>query len=388
MTSRFALAKDHAVLSIDSIIVELFGGGRQQTHRYPGRWAVTNKWRAGASMDQMTVWRDGGRRGAWKDFVSGEKGDAIDLVAYGLTGIVTADTRMTALDWLEDRFGLKTMDAAAKAELEEKARARQAQLAEQDKTRVGADRDRARKFFFSCQPEILGTPVATYLMSRGIDLDAVPHRTTALRIRPDCGYWMGAQRDGEGNKLGRDPEFPAMIAAMVSGDGTLGACHYTFLEPDGSSKLKTGDRGYVDRDSGKPHSAKLMFPASGGLTIPVTYGLSGLKVQDAAQRGATGWMGFTEGIEDALSVAVTNGELRMHAAGSLAHLGALSDCPAAKGYLIFKDNDWGKPQAQAQFDLAIARLKSFGKPVETLAMPKAWGKDVNDALNHEERQDG
>jgi hypothetical protein len=35
MTSRFALAKDHAVLSIDSIIVELFGGGRKQTHRYP-----------------------------------------------------------------------------------------------------------------------------------------------------------------------------------------------------------------------------------------------------------------------------------------------------------------------------------------------------------------
>jgi hypothetical protein len=62
---------------------------------------------------------------------------------------------------------------------------------------------------------------------------------------------------------------------MVSGDGTGRACHYTFLEPDGSSKLKTRRAAIVDPDSGKAHSAKLMYPASGGLTIPVTYGRAG-----------------------------------------------------------------------------------------------------------------
>lgn len=381
--SRFAVAKDQVLLSLDSIVPELFGGGRQQTRRYPSRWAVTNKWRAGAGLDQMSVWRDGGRRGAWRDYVSGEKGDAIDLVAYGLTGIVTAETRLQALDWIEDRFGLKAMPEAQKRALEEQARVRQAELAAADEKRADADRRRAQKFFFSCQPELIGTPVEIYLRSRGIALADVPHLSSAFRYRPACGYWMGAQRDGEGNKLGRDPEFPAMIAAMVNGAGHLSACHYTFLEPDGSGKLRTRDRGYVD-DAGKALSAKLMYPASGGLSIPVTYGPSGLMVRDAAAAGKLSWMGITEGIEDAFSVAVSNSELRMHAAGSLGHLGQLADCPAAKGYLVFRDNDWAKPGAVEAFERAIARLKGFGKPVEWIAMPEAWGKDVNAALNHEE----
>lgn len=382
MTSRFTIAKDQVLLSLDSIVVELFGGGRQQTRRYPSRWAVTNKWRAGATLDQMSIWRDSGRKGAWRDYVSGEKGDAIDLVAHGLSGVVTPDTRMTALGWIEDRFGLRAMPEEQKRELEARAKERQAQLVEIDNKRAGADRRRAQKFFFDCSAELIGTPVEIYLRSRGIDLAGVPNLSTAFRYRADCAYWMGAQRDGEGNKIGRDPEFPAMIAAMVTGDGHLAACHYTFLEPDGSSKLRTRDRGFVD--DGKAMSAKLMFPASGGLSIPVTFGPSGQMVRDAVAAGRLSWMGITEGIEDALSVAIANTELRMHAAGSLGHLGQLADCPAAKGYLVFRDNDWAKPQAVEAFDRAIVRLKAFGKPVEWVAMPKAWGKDVNEALNHEE----
>jgi hypothetical protein len=382
VVSRFAVAKDQVVGALDSIVPELFGGGRQQSRRYPSRWAVTNKWRPGAGLDQMSVWRDGGRKGAWRDYVSGEKGDAIDLVAYGLTGIVTADSRMTALEWIEDRFGLKAMSQEQKRELEAKAKERAAALEAADKKRAGSDRRRAQKFFFSCAPSIAGTAAEVYLRSRGIVLEAVPNLSTAFRFKQHCGYWMGTARDGEGNKLGADATFPALVSAMVSGDGHLCACHYTFLEPDGSSKLKTRSRGYFDPDSGKAHSAKLMYPASGGLSIPVTYGDSGLMVRDAAAAGRTGWMGITEGIEDALSVAVSNGELRMHAAGSLGHLGQISDCAAARGYLVFRDNDWGKPGAVAAFDAAIARLKGFGKPVNVIAMPKEWGKDVNDALNH------
>ena len=33
------------------------------------------------------------------------------------------------------------------------------------------------------------------------------------------------------------------------------------------------------------------------------------------------------------------------------------------------------------YDRAIARLRAFRKPVEAIAMPPDWGKDVNDALN-------
>lgn len=372
-------------MALDELVPELFGGGRKQTRRAGNRWEVAPvKWRPGAKLAQMSVYRSGAGRGAFKDYVSGIKGDAIDLVAYALEGIVHADSRMRAVEWLEDRFGIRAMPEEKKRELAEAAAARQAELIEADAKRLGNERRRAQKFYFGCLPDIIGTPVEIYLQSRAIDLAGVPNLSTALRYRAECGYWMGAQRDAEGNKLGREPTFPAMIAAMVDGAGNgPHACHYTFLEPDGSSKLKTGARGYVD-DDGKGKSSKLMFPASGGLSIPLTYGRSGLKVAEAATAGKLGWMGITEGIEDALSVAVTNAELRMHAAGSLAHLGAIADCPAARGYLVFKDNDWGKPQAQAQFDRAIARLRSFGKPVDEVAMPAAWGKDVNDALQHKE----
>lgn len=381
--TRFSLAKDHVVQALDSIVPELFGGGRQQTHRYPARWAVANRWRPGSKLSQMSVWRDGDRRGAWRDYVSGEKGDAIDLVAYGLTGIVTADSRQRAIEWIEDKFGIATMSAERKAELTAQAEERRARLeAAAEKTAAKAQ-DRTRKFFFSCSPVIIGTPVEIYLRTRGIDLGAVPNLTAAFRYREDCGYWPGTPRDGEGQKIGSDPTFPALVSAMVTGDGHMRACHYTFVEPDGSRKLDTRSRGYVDQDD-KAASAKLMYPPSGGLSIPVTYGRSGLLVREAAAAGKLDWMGVTEGIEDAMSVAVSNGELRMHAAGSLGHLGQLADCPAAKGYLVFQDNDWGKPQAVAAFDAAITRLRSFGKPVETLAMPKEWGKDVNEALNHKE----
>lgn len=384
MTSRFAVAKQHVVDALDDIVPELFGSGSKATRRYKDRWAVLNRWRGGATIDQMTVWRAGGRRGAWKDFAGGDKGDAIDLVAYGLTGAVTAETRMRALEWAEDRFGIRSMSPAERAALEAEAQKRRAAVAAAEQKRNQSDRDRARKFHFACEPAIVGTPVETYLASRGIRLAEIPHLMPTLRFHPDCEYWMGAQRDGEGHKIGTVPRFPAMIAMMVTAGGHLGANHYTFLEPGGARKLDTGRRGYVDED-GRPRSAKLMFPASGGMFIPLTYGPHGLRARDAAQRGVTDWWGFAEGIEDALSAAIGDERLRMHAAGSLAHLMGIPDHPAARGYLIFKDNDWGKPQAQALFDQAIQRLKAFGKPVEALAMPASWGvKDVNDALRMEQ----
>lgn len=380
MTSRFAIAKDRVIDALDDIVPELFGSGRQQTARYRARWAVCNRWRGGAKIDQMSVWREAGRRGAWKDFVSGEAGDAIDLVAYGLTGAVTQETRMKALEWIEDRFGIRTMSPEAQREIEQKARARREAMQKAEAERNQSDRERARKFFYSCAPEILGTDVERYLMGRGIRLEAVPNLTPALRHCAEAEYWEGAQRDGEGRKIGQVPRFPAMVAMMISPSaGKIGACHYTFLEPGGARKLDTAGRGFTRQD-GAPKSAKLMWPSSAGLLIPLTYGPSGLKASAAAEAGNPGWWAITEGIEDGLSLAMSDDRLRVFAAGSLSGLLGIPDHPSVRGYLVAKDNDWGKPQAQALFDRALVRLRSFGKPVEELAMPPDWGKDVNDAL--------
>lgn len=381
MTSRFATAKARALDALDELVPELFGSGAKQTHRYRDRWAVANKWRGG-DLSQMTVWRQGGRRGAWKDFVNGDKGDVIMLVAYGLTGATGKDEQMRAVEFLEDRFGIRNMSPEARAAIEAQAQLKREAFMLADRQRLASDKRRTQKFFFSTEPEIAGTPVETYLATRSIRLGDVPQLSTALRYCPEAQYWPGQKRDGEGNRIGDVPTFPAMIAAMATAQGGLRACHYTFLEPDGSKKLDTLGRGYVDAN-GEGLSAKLMFPATTGLMIHVTNGPSGLRTHEAGAAGVTDWWGITEGIEDALSAAIGDPRLRMFAAGSLSGLRNVPDHPSARGFLVFKDNDWGKPQAQALFDRAIARLRSFDKPVTEASVPADWGKDVNDALRGE-----
>jgi hypothetical protein len=55
----------------------------------------------------------------------------------------------------------------------------------------------------------------------------------------------------------------------------------------------------------------------------------------------------------------------MHAAGSLGTWAQIADCPAATRLSGFQATTIGaSPRAVAAFDAAIARLKSFGKPVK------------------------
>ncbi|MFK0330894.1 toprim domain-containing protein [Rhizobium sp. NPDC090275] len=352
--SRFSVAKERVLDDLEGIVEQLLRASRK--HHRRSLWNVCNPYRPKSKPEQMCVWLQGARRGAWKDFVSGDQGDAIDLVAYALTGAVTADTRMTALEWIEDRFGLKNMSPARRETIAKEATARRAAAEAKETARRTASRERARKFFYSCQP-IEGSLAEVYLRSRNIDLAGVPKLGRALRFHPACEYWMIEER----------PRMPAMIAAMVGQDGKIGACHYTFLAPDGSGKADVP-------------KAKLMFPETSGLVIRLTDGPSGLPAERAAEASALGLVGLVEGVEDGLSVAVAEPDLRMWSAGSLPGFGTVPDHGCVSSWLVFKDNDWGKRQAQQQFSRAVARLKGFGKPVEVISMPADWGKDVNDAL--------
>lgn len=353
--SRFAVAKDCVLGSLETIVAELLQA--KQKFRRKSLWNVRNPFRPGSKEEQMVVWLTGARRGAWKDFVSGDKGDAIDLVAFGLQGHVDDGTRMTALEWIEDRFGLRSMDKGRREQLAAEARAKLKAAEATDQKRRKNSIDRARKFFFACHPTVIGTPAAAYLSARNAPIDRVPNLGRSLRYRRDCEYWRA-----EGK-----PRMPAMIAAMVDVAGKIGACHYTFLRPDGSDKAEV-------------EKAKMMFPETSGLVIRLTNGPSGLSAEDAAAQGVRGICGLVEGIEDGLSAAIAAPDLRMWSCGSLSGFRSVPDHAAVSGWVVFKDNDWGKRQAQEQFDLAIARLKSFRKPVEVISMPADWGKDVNDAI--------
>lgn len=367
MTSRFAVAKQKIIDDLEAVISDLLGAGAQKKNRRRNGWQVSSPWRSKSKASQTYIWLTGARRGGFKDYAGNDQGDAIDLVAWIKEGSINPDSRMRAVAWAEDRYGIRSMSPEVKKRIETEAASRRKAMAIREAEQRKASRTKARKFYFSCQAEIRGTPVETYLRSRGIDLDAVPNLTPALRFHPSCENWMEAPRDEDGNKTGPAPRFPAMIAAMVDGQGKLGACHYTFLSYDGRGKAG------IKFD-------KLMFPETAGLAIRLTNGPSGLNMEKAAAAAIAGPAGVTEGIEDGLSAGVADPELRMIAAGSLPGYLTVSDHAAVNGWLIFKDNDWGKPQTTALFNRAFARFRSFGKPAEQIAMPASWGKDVNDAL--------
>jgi hypothetical protein len=157
---------------------------------------------------------------------------------------------------------------------------------------------------------------------------------------------------------------------MVDAGGRLGAVHWTFLRPDGAGKADV-------------EKAKLMFPSTTGLAVRIANGAGGVPAEQAAEAGTATPCAVLEGIEDGLSLAMQRHDLRVWAAGSLSGLLSLPDHSAVSGWLVFKDNDWGKAQAQALFDRAVRRLRMTKKPVETVSMPGDWGKDVNDAIRDE-----
>lgn len=374
--SRFAVAKSKVIDNLETLIPELFGAHSDPRHHRRGRsWNISWPFRSRSKPAQTIIWLDGARRGGFRDFVSGTQGDAIDLVAAALEGAVTDQSRLRAVAWVEDRFGLRSMSPDTRRQIERELEAKRKAVAAASARRQKAARQRARKFFYSCSPEIFGTAVDTYFkVSRGIDLRDVPHLAPAFRFHPACEYWLGAPRDQDGTKLGPGLAFPALISAMVDSEGRLAACHYTFLSPDGRSKAEAVPFG---EDEPK---AKMMFPDTSGLMIQATYGPSGLNMEKAAAAGIAGIASVSEGIEDAISAGLADPELRSNAAGSLANLLSIYDHAAVSAWLVFKDNDWDKPQAQALFDRAVRRLKTFKKPVEPIAVPARWGKDINDAL--------
>ncbi len=355
--TRFSRAKAILIDHLDQVVPELF----IKRYQRGGSWMVLSPGSNSRRADQMVIWRTGARAGGWTDFITGEKGDAIDLIAYVQFGGITKEARMDAVAWIEDRFGIREMDPAKRADIEAAHEKRSAKLKKQDEVKRQDNRERARKMFFLAEEKVIGSKADIYLKGRGIHLGQVKHLTQSFRFNPECQYWLSETRP--------KPLYPALVSAMVDVKGHLRACHTTYLAQDGKSKAPV-------------EKTKLMWPEVAGLAIRVSNGASALGAERQAEQSGAGIVAITEGIEDALSLALSRPDLRCWAAGSLPNLLHLPDHDCAAGWLIFKDNDWGKPQAEALFGRAVSRIKSFGKPVEIVSMPAEWGKDVNDALNH------
>ncbi len=315
-----------------------------QGHREGAEWRAGSL--AGEPGQSLGVHLFGARAGVWCDFSSGEAGDALDLVAATKFGNRIPD----AMNWARAWLGQASGDGQALPASQRSAQRRPAE----DDPDAEARRRKALSLFLEAQSNIVGTPVAAYLVARGIDLGELGRVPRALRFHPACWCSEAAQK------------LPAMLGAITSGEGVHVATHRTWLARPASG---------VWSKAALNNAKKTLGSYAGGF-IPLQRGATGTPMRTAPQ-GET--VGIAEGIETALSVALACPELRVIAAVSLGNMARLALPRAVSNVIICADDDGPDNHAAARaLASAVERFAKEGRQVRVARPPV--GKDFNDTL--------
>jgi hypothetical protein len=310
-------------------------------HREGTEWRCGSL--AGEAGQSLAVHLSGPRAGVWCDFASGEAGDALDLVAAVRCGGNLRDAMTWARAWL----GRPEQVAPIHTE----APPRAATTPDEDQA---ARRRKALALFLGAREGLAGTPVASYMAGRGIELAALGRAPRALRFHPAA--WC--------SEVARP--LPTMLAAITNGAGEHVATHRTWLATDGAG-------GWVKATL---REAKKTLGSYAGGFIPLQRGASGKPLRAAPEGEA---LAVAEGIETALSVAMACPELRVLAAVSLGNMARIALPERVRTVIICADNDDADNAAAARvLDAAIAAFAEGGRVVR-LAWPPV-GKDFNDTL--------
>ena len=362
MGSRLKEVKAALQDDVVRLVRELVPGGKSAGNNYSARSPVRHDRKPGS----FVVWIGGNAKGCFKDYADDNvKGDILGLIC-----LCKGLDKKEALAWAEDWLGWKTMSKAQRASFMREVKKRQASQRQEDAAAMRRMVDRARRTWSTTLP-IEGTLGEAYFAFRGVPLDQIKNRVPFCRFLADVEYWYEAEYAYEGGKKRKTrpgPRFPAIVSAMRNIDGELQALHYTFIAPDGQGKAPVKD----------PTKAKLMFPRTSGAAIWLTRGGGNMDPNTMAKAGKFAPVIVGEGIEDGLSAALAIPEARVLAAGSLPNLLHIPLHKAFGSFVLLKDNDWGKPQAQDLFDKCVDRLKRAGFPVQVVSSSE--GKDFNDLL--------
>ena len=309
---------------------------------------------AGEKGQSLAVHLEGARAGVWCDFSStGDDGDALDLVAAALFN----GDKKQAFAWSKAWLGMGGEAPAVKrrrAAAKKKSGPSPAQLADEKKSR-----DRALAIWLSSQERLAGTPAADYLRGRGLDLGALrgkdgpPRQPRSLRFAPKL-YEPSTKR-----------ELPALVAGIIDGQGRHVAIHRTWLGEfhDGWHKAAV-------------KNPKMTLGRYRGGAVRLWRGAGFRRLADE-KPGAE--LTLTEGIEDALTIAIACPERRVWAAVSLSNMGAieLPDCIGT--VTICADNDAAGSRAAAGLTRAIDHFLQLGRRVQ-IVRPPPEVKDVNELL--------
>lgn len=312
-------------------------------------WIAKCPWRADRKAGSFWISLRGAP-GAWRDEASGEKGDVFKLIERSQGLAKFQDVAAWARNWLGMGPALDpgaVQKAKARIEYDrDKADARDAQ-------KLAENRNRAQSLWLKCVAHLEGSPVETYLNSRGIWLGE-------LERVPGCLRWHPCLQHYEAKRV-----FPAMVVLMTGADDKVAAIHRTWIAPDGSGKAPV-------------EPVRKIWPSFSGATMRLARGETGLSAIEATRRGMVDKLILCEGVEDGLSLAVACPGYRVWAAGSLGNLAniKLPDCCAE--VIVAADNDWGKPQAEKLLKRGLEALAAQRRPVKVAR--SSIGKDFNDAL--------
>jgi hypothetical protein len=222
---------------------------------------------------------------------------------------------------------------------EQRQREAAAEKAEQERIRRRIEQARAR---YRHGEDAVGTPVETYLRSRGITI-AVPG---VLRWQRHCPHRNGNY-------------YPAMVAPIVNVAGEQVSIHKTFLRPDGSGKA----------DLPKDEQREVYGPMKGGA------------VRLASPRAGSALL-VGEGLESVLGAMQMFG-LPGWAALNAGGIEALEIPEDVREIAIAADHD-ANGAGQRSALVAHGRWAGEGRRIKIL-MPPAAGTDFNDVLRSGKR---
>lgn len=318
----------------DQLAQELLPGGRREGRE----WVCGDL--SGTRGRGVSVCIHGAKAGVWGEFSAGRGGDMLDLIAVCRCG----GNKGEALKWARGWLGLGDARPGGRASAPPPPPPRDV---EGERREAEQRRQKGRGLWAAGVP-IPGTPAEVYLGSRGISLEALGRAPNVLRF--NARTWC-AERGGE---------HPAMVALIQDRGVTIGA-HRTYLAPDGSGKARI-------------KAAKKVLGAADGGLIPLWRGASDKPLKEAPE-GDT--IAISEGIEDALTIALACPEWRVVACISAGNMGKLTLPPAITDVRLCFDRDGENPAVRVARERAVDRYLREGRSVFEM-LPSEGFKDFND----------
>lgn len=323
----------------------------------PGAVREGHEWRVGSVMGEkgrsLSIHCSGPRAGVWSDFSSDNlKGDALDLVAWVRFG----GDKKQALAWARSWLGLDNMDPNRLKATQAKVR-KESQDSERRAHEEAERRRRVAHAMWLNASKLPGTGADLYLAGRAIYLDRLQRSPNSIRFVQELDY-PASMNNGVVSK------WPAMVAAIINGDGMHIATHRTYLMKQGYAWVKAA-----------VPDAKLVLGSYRGGVISLARGASGRSLKEAPDGDK---VILCEGIEDGLSLSLCNPEYRVLAAVSVGNFKNIWLPATVREVVIAADNDPPESKAGLALQAAIDVFIDQGREVRVARSP--IGKDFNDAL--------